>query len=563
MTDMAEKPHTSGDPAVLYLDADTEITEAIEKLKKASESEVRVVVPARSGLFQSAVNMKLINKAAKDKKKDLVLVTNDKIAKNLAGGAGIAVASSVKAMAHVPDAAAAAEKMSDEVKIDGPEPEPESSPEPPSSSGSKSDSPKSNDSGFQKKHIPLDDTPEEKPERKAKREEAPAGIPKDKKVPNYNKLNKRIWLIVGGIGAVILLILAYIFLPTGKVTVLADAKKTSLNFNFILDSAATSSDISSQTLAAQKLELAKDATYEITATGKKDIGNKATGTISVKNCDDVSTHVLSAGTGVSGGGKTFVTAQEVTIPAGTAGGGKVNCSSAVDVSIAATGLGESFNVGPTSFAINGFSSLYQATGKTSGGTSKTVTVLSAQDITAAKAQAETQTASAKDDIVKKAGSDLMVFPPTLQANLTSFNTSVPVDNEADKVTVTTKVTYSIFAANKSDVNKLFDEQLQNDVKGGKQIYQNGSADANYSVVKQLNAQKMQMNAKTTAYYGDPIDKEALAKKVAGKGKKEVSDITKQFGSQITGAQVETTPSLMPFMPLLPGKITVDIKVSTQ
>ncbi len=439
---MAEQPHTSGDPAVLYLDADTEITEAIEKLKKATESEVRIVVPARSGLFQSAVNMKLINKAAKDKKKDLILVTNDKIAKNLAGGAGIAVASSVKAMAHVPDVEAAAEKMSDEVHMAEPESEAASSSDTGSrSSSSKNNSSKSSDSGFQKKHIALDDdVPEEKPERTAKREEIPAGIPKDKKVPNYNKLNKRIWLIVGGIGAVILLILAYIFLPTAKVTVLADAKKTTLNFNFILDSAATSSDVSSQTLAAQKLEISKDATYEITATGKKDIGNKATGTISVKNCDDVSTHVLGAGTGVSGGGKTFVTAQQVTIPAGTAGGGKVNCSSTVDVSITATDLGESFNVGPTNFAINGFSSLYQASGSTSGGSSKTVTVLSAQDVTAAKSQAEQQTASAKDDLAKKASSNLMVFPTTAKADLTSFNTSVPVDNEADKVTVTAKVT---------------------------------------------------------------------------------------------------------------------------
>ncbi len=561
MTDMAEKPHTSGDPAVLYLDADTEITEAIEKLRKASESEVRVVVPARSGLFQSAVNMKLINKAAKDHKKHLVLVTNDKIAKNLAGGAGIAVASSVKSMAHVPEAEAAAEKMADEIQMSAPEAQKEASQPDSSSSGSKSSS---SDSGFQKRHIPLDKDEEPIKSNKSRvQSEEPTGIPKDKKVPNYKKLNKRIWLIVAGIGVIILLILAYIFVPSAKVTVLADAKKTNLNFNFILDSTATSSDPSSQTLAAQKLTLDKDATYEITATGKKDIGNKATGTISVKNCDDTSTHALSAGSGVSGGGKTFVTAQQVTIPAGSAGGGVVTCSSPVDVQITATALGDSYNVGPTTFTLNGFSNLYKASGQTSGGTSKTVTVLSADDITAAKKQAVDQTSSAKDDLNKKAGSDLRVFPETIQTDLTTFNTSVPVDNEADKVTVTTKVTYSVFAAKQSDLNALFDDQLKNEVKGDKQIYVNGSEDANYNVVKQLNAQKVQMNAKAVAFYGDPIDKQALAKKVAGKGKKDVNDIAKDQATQITGAQVETWPSLMPFMPLLSNKITVDIKVSTQ
>ena len=90
-------------PGVLYLDADTEITEAIEQLKEAKDQEVRLVVPSRSALLQSSVNVKLLKKAAQDSKKDLVLVTNDKITKNLAGSAGLAVASSVKASAQVPD----------------------------------------------------------------------------------------------------------------------------------------------------------------------------------------------------------------------------------------------------------------------------------------------------------------------------------------------------------------------------------------------------------------------------------------------------------------------------
>ena len=60
-------------PGVLYLDADTEITEAIEQLKEAKDQEVRLVVPSRSALLQSSVNVKLLKKAAQDSKKDLVL----------------------------------------------------------------------------------------------------------------------------------------------------------------------------------------------------------------------------------------------------------------------------------------------------------------------------------------------------------------------------------------------------------------------------------------------------------------------------------------------------------
>jgi hypothetical protein len=500
------------------------------------------------------VNVKLLKKAAKDSHKDLVLVTDDKITKNLAGVAGVAVASSVKAMAYVPDTDQIVGKMPNKAQvIDSDEPEEVVESEKTS---------KSSESGFTPRHISLGDGDDEV-DKKSVQEEESKKVPKDKKVPNYDKLNKRIWWATAGVIAIIVLIIAGIFLPTGKIIVLANAKKTNLNFNFILDTTATSSDPSVQTLAAQKLEVTKDVSFDITATGKKEVGTKATGTISVRNCDDVATHSLPAGSGVIGGGKSFVTVQAVTIPAGSASGGVVNCSSAIDVQITATEPGESFNVGPTNFVLTGFSPLYKATGQTSGGTSKTITVLSAEDIANAKKQVEQQGLSTKDDLIKKAGDDMMLFKETVQADTVQFSTSIQQDNEADKVVVTAKVRCSGFAAKNNDINKLFEKQIQDELKGDKQIYQNGAKDGKYSVVKQFNAQKVQLNVKTSAFYGDPIDSNQIAKDVAGKAKKEVSDIVKKQGEQVTGATVETWPEFLPNMPLLAGKIKVDIKVTTE
>ncbi|MSR68372.1 hypothetical protein EXS66_01125 [Candidatus Saccharibacteria bacterium] len=544
---MSNEPSKSSDPGVLYLDADTEITEAIEKLKKSTDTEVRIVVPSRSGLLQSSVNVKLLKKAAKDSKKELVLVTNDKITKNLAGFVGIAVASSVKAMAHVPDIDRPDSHVPDNIQID------------PSKEAAQEESAKeASKEGFQTKHITLDGEDDEQEEKTA----ATKGAKKDKKVPNYGKLNKRIWIGAGIAGVVLAVILGLIFLPTAKVVVLTDSKKTSLNFNFILDATASSSDINAQTLAAQKLETTKESSFEITATGKKEVGNKATGTVTVKNCDDVSTHNLPAGSGMTAAGKSFVTAQAVVIPAGSAGGGDVICSSTIDVQITATALGESYNLGASNFALTGFSSFYKATGQTSGGTTKTITILSAEDITIAKKQAEEQSQSAADELSKKAGSELQLFKSTIQADFVEFKTSVAQDAEADKVSVTSKIKYTGFAAKTTDVNKLFDGQIQIDLKGNKQVYENGSQNGTYTTTKQFSPEKLQLNVKTSAYYGDPIDKQAIAKQVAGKPKKEVADIVKKNGEQITGAQVEVNPGLLPNMPIIAGRITVDIKVTT-
>ncbi len=548
---MSELNKKSVESGVLYLDADTEITEAIEKLRKSSKKEVRIVVPSRSGLLQSQVNVKLLKKASQDSDKELVIVTNDRITKNLAGGAGIAVATSVKAMPHVPDVEQLKPKPSENIRLD--QDSELDKPKDTSKATNKSDS-----EGFQPKHISLDSSEDEEDVTGEK----PRKNKKEKKVPDYGKLNKRIWIIGVAISILVVIILASVFLPTAKVDLISKAKKTSLNFNFILDSAISQSDITSQTLSAQKLESTKDVSFQISATGRKEIGNKATGTVAVRNCDDVATHSLPAGSGMTGAGKAFVTAQTVTIPAGNAGGGVVSCSSAIDVQITAVSPGDSFNVGPTTFSINGFSSLYKASGQASGGTSKTVTVLSAEDVANARKQAEQEADASKDDLSKKANSNQQLFTQTIQSNFEDFSTSVKQDTEADKVNVTAKVKFTGFAAKKEDVNKLFDEQVREEIKGNKEIYQNGSNDGTFAIVKQLSSEKVQLNTKATAYYGDPIDKKEFAKSFAGKPVKEVSEIAKQKGDQVTGAEVETWPSMIPNMPILSNRIKIEIKVTT-
>ena len=85
----------------IYIDSSDEITSVIEKLKASHEPIVALVVPKGAVLTQSIVNLKLAKKAAGDAEKDLILVTTDKIGRNLAAQVGINVASSEKDVAKV------------------------------------------------------------------------------------------------------------------------------------------------------------------------------------------------------------------------------------------------------------------------------------------------------------------------------------------------------------------------------------------------------------------------------------------------------------------------------
>lgn len=85
----------------IYIDSSDEITSVIERLKASHEPIVALVVPKGAVLTQSIVNLKLAKKAAGDSQKDLILVTTDKIGRNLATQVGINVASSEKDVANV------------------------------------------------------------------------------------------------------------------------------------------------------------------------------------------------------------------------------------------------------------------------------------------------------------------------------------------------------------------------------------------------------------------------------------------------------------------------------
>lgn len=74
-----------------YIDIDEEITSIVDRLRKSKFKEVIIVVPKRAILIQSIVNLKLLKKEAENFKKELIIVTQDKLGKMLIEKAGIEV----------------------------------------------------------------------------------------------------------------------------------------------------------------------------------------------------------------------------------------------------------------------------------------------------------------------------------------------------------------------------------------------------------------------------------------------------------------------------------------
>lgn len=74
-----------------YIDIDEEITSIVDRLRKAKAKEIIIVVPQRALLIQSIVNLKLLKKEATNLKKEIAIVTQDKLGKMLVEKTGILV----------------------------------------------------------------------------------------------------------------------------------------------------------------------------------------------------------------------------------------------------------------------------------------------------------------------------------------------------------------------------------------------------------------------------------------------------------------------------------------
>jgi len=72
-----------------YIDIDEEITSIIERLRKTKAKEIIIVVPKRALLIQSIINLKLLKKESDKLRKEIIIVTQDKLGKLLVEKAGI------------------------------------------------------------------------------------------------------------------------------------------------------------------------------------------------------------------------------------------------------------------------------------------------------------------------------------------------------------------------------------------------------------------------------------------------------------------------------------------
>lgn len=561
----------------IYVDIDDEITAIIDKLQNSSAKVVALVLPKRATTLQSIVNMKLLKRAGEQVNKNLVLITSEASLLPLAGAVGMHVAKTPTSRPEIPAGPAAANYDEDavgEVDLDDEVAPPVSI----ADSGNKSvgelaaagtmplPGKPTSDTGVET--LQLDNTNDFEPAAAAVAK--PKKTPKPKKdkklaVPDFNKF--RLLLALGAALLIILIVGGYFalaVLPKATINVKTNASNVNTDVDFTLSTTATSFNESAKTVPAKKAQVQKTLTGTASATGQKNNGDKARGSINMTVCASNAGAVsrIPAGTGVSSGGKTYITNENAEFQ--FAGGS--GCSNGFrfrtgDVDITAQTGGASFNVSNADFKITGRADI-SATGSATGGTDDIQTVVSQSDIENAKTKINATAPTGVQDELKQQleEQDQYAITGTFASGDPATTTSSNVGDEAGSVTVTQTVTYTMLGANIANIRTLVDNNIKEQIDATEQgILSQGIEQTSFKQ-ETATATSATMNIQTTAVVGPTLDTTAIAEQASGKKANEIkTDVSGNTG--VTDVEVKMSPFWVSKAPKA-SKITVTIAKPT-
>jgi hypothetical protein len=504
---------------VIYIDVEDDITAIIGKIKASKEKIIALVPPKRVGILQSAVNLRLLERMASNGHKRLVLITNNQALIALAAAAAIPVAKNLQSKPEL--AAITALHIDDEDDIiDGSQL--------PIGDHAKT-APlvavvdKSIDDDIETIDIDGEgDAPLPLAKQSANKKKSP-------KIPNFDSFRKKLFLgIAAGIGLIVLLIWMFAFAPGATVIITARTTAAPVNTTVTLGGNAAT-DATKGIVQSKTQQLKKDISVEFDATGTKNVGEKATGTVSYSNTSLTSSSVPAGTQLTSSGGSVFVTDAVVSVPAASFPCGNITCATpgAASGTVTAADGGVSSNgaTGNLSGEPSGISASFSGT--TSGGTDKVSKVVAANDVALATDKLREQsTAEAKKALIKQFVNGEVVIDDSFNVEYAAPVSAPALDSEAPtgKAKLTSNVTYTIFAIAKADLEVFLKADLEKQITGkaNQRVYDTGIDKVKLSgFTKSGEVSTVKIIA--TGQVGPKIDEADIKEQVKGKRFGEVQE----------------------------------------
>ena len=535
---------------VIYIDVEDDITTIISKIKASKERIIALVSPRRIGVLQSAVNIRLLARAATSSDKRIVLITNDSVLAGLAATAKIPIAKTLQSKPEIAEIPVLKVDDDNDV-IDGGK----------LAVGDMADSAKRSKKSDEDSAV--DNVIADANKKEPKGLDSLKKMVKKPKVPDFNTFRKK-FLLIGGSTLLLIVFLVWAIWFAPHATVVISAKTTSMTVSdtVSLNETATTS-AKSNVIKSVKKELAKEVSVEFSATGKKNVGEKATGVVVFKNVSPDSV-TIAAGTILKNSGLSYTLNSSVTVPGGSY---QRNCpgyicpGSASGVITASEG-GAQYNAATGSMSISVDDISASLRSATSGGTDKTATVVTASDIESAKSKlSEKKIDGLKEQLLSSFGDSATVITESYVENRSDPNPSVAVDGEATgAVTLKSTITASALAIDKNELKNFVEAKLKEEISGKKsqRIYDNGISKVAFSQFSRAhNTQTVRLT--TNGKVGPDIKEANVKDQAKGKSYGEVQSAIESIEG-VEDVDVKFSPFWVKSVPKDINKINVEFKI---
>ncbi|MEK7451084.1 MAG: baseplate J/gp47 family protein, partial [Patescibacteria group bacterium] len=388
-------------------------------------------------------------------------------------------------------------------------------------------------------------------------------------IPSFSG-GKTIFVFLGIFILIMGFFVFYIFGVKATIIVKVDPKIISENQDVIFSSTSPTS-LADNIISGEFVTVSKDTQASTPATGKKDVGDKAKGTVTIFNLSK-NTKTLSAGTEISlTNDLKFVLDNSVTVASASSSTDSnfnvITKPSTVSVNITADQLGKESNLpSGTKFSVSSFDTsdlIAKNDNPFSGGTKKQVTVVSKDDVSKLTSDlTKTQEQSARNDLLKNLPSDKNLLPAFIDETVSKKVLDTNIGDEAATVTLKGEVTYEGLSFSKNELVNLAKSVLANKIPNAPAInYDNIKVDVTNIKVK--NDKEINANLSIKALLLPKIETNKILSQIKGISYKEAENKFLSI-SQVSDVTISSSPNI-PFFPKnLPrnaGNITIVIKAN--
>ncbi len=586
----------------IYIESDEEISSVIKRIKSRREDAIAIVVPRGATILQSLVNLKLLKREADRLNKELSLVTQDRVGRNLASQTGLTVYSRIEAgkpsgeiVRHrldgqenpdeeapdginvhryydqeatkrpAPDEAPASsqdQSKVEEVELEGPAEEIESRSE-------IEERPRIELSNSPFSRRKLEQTPES--DRKMNdRVEAEVGVASDsgkselvepeRKPPSPFRRTVLVLILILFVGGA--------FLPEARVKLEFSANPVEIDARVRISEAAKRIDDGAAIIPGKLFRAVNEEKDQFEARGKKNLGQKATGTIIVQNRAGAVQEIPLFSQFRNNKDLVFKTTKAVSVAAASAKvdslGNAVITPGAASVEVEALEPGEDKNLPPQSFKVLIGGELSRVlTGESessfSGGTTRNVKVVTEIDISESKEQIlerlrEKNLLELKNQL--KEGQ--LLLASGVVNNLLSETVSKKAGDEAEFFEVELKLESKTLVANEKDFRQVAVSSIGTRLSDEKTLVLSSNDEiAADNVVFDESALELRIEGKMKTKVGKKVAAEEVRSLIRAKTPVETRRILEARYSPLRQV-VELSPSFWPRLPLFGNRIRVEV-----